>query len=129
MSMAVRARTAGACHEGHRHLAGGPGRSRNPKGVPLPSASVRSRLCRSAARSKLRRAPVVAGLFVLGLVAHPGLAEAASPYASAVIGDHPSVYYRLAETAGPTAHDSSGHSQHAQYSSSGITHGVQGALI
>jgi len=62
-------------------------------------------------------------------VASPSSMSAAigSPYASAILADHPSIYYRLDETAGPTAFDSSGQGQNGQYGA-GVTYNVPGAL-
>jgi hypothetical protein len=49
-----------------------------------------------------------------GLVA-PGLNSARADYPSTVLADHPSAYYRLEETAGMTAFDSSGNGLDATY--------------
>jgi hypothetical protein len=43
-----------------------------------------------------------------------------APYAQAVLGDHPLLYYRLDEKAGNTALDSSGNGYHGIYSN--VTH-------
>ncbi|MBW4718076.1 signal peptidase I [Saccharothrix obliqua] len=67
-----------------------------------------------------------------GFVATTGTAAswktAALPaYPSAVLADKPQYYYRLEETAGPTANDSSGNGYHAQFRGS-PQYGVPGAL-
>ena len=48
-------------------------------------------------------------------------------YGSAVVADSPSVYYRLNESNGTTAADSSGHNLTGQYQAS-LTYGVPGAI-
>ncbi|XVV08577.1 LamG-like jellyroll fold domain-containing protein [Actinoplanes sp. CA-131856] len=53
--------------------------------------------------------------------------RAAADYASLVLADQPSVYYRLGETQGATAADSSGHGVTGTYSGSAVT-GVDGAV-
>jgi Concanavalin A-like lectin/glucanases superfamily/Bacterial Ig-like domain (group 3)/IPT/TIG domain len=50
-----------------------------------------------------------------------------SPYAQAVLSDSPAIYYRLDETGGPVAHDSSGNEYEGGYQE-GVTYGVQGAI-
>ena len=60
----------------------------------------------------------------------PSLQTTSAPdaYAQAVLADQPDAYYRLNETAGPTASDSSGSGQDATYES-GVTFGTAGALV
>lgn len=50
-------------------------------------------------------------------------------YRSAVLADSPAGYWRLDETSGSTAADSSSHGKTGTYSSSGVTRGVAGALV
>ena len=52
----------------------------------------------------------------------------ASSYSTAVTDDSPSLYYRLDESSGTTAADSSGNGITGTYASSGITYGVTGAI-
>jgi RHS repeat-associated protein len=52
----------------------------------------------------------------------------ATPYPQAVLADHPTVFYRLDESQGPTACDSSGAGHDATYASSGVTYEVPGAI-
>lgn len=51
-----------------------------------------------------------------------------TPYMASVLTDSPSLYYRLDDTAGPTAVDSSGNRNDGTYSASGITYSQTGAL-
>src|SRR5215469_15882953 len=55
---------------------------------------------------------------------------AASPsnYEAAVLSDHPAAYYRLGETSGTTAVDSSGNGHNGAYSG-GVTFGQPGPLF
>ena len=57
--------------------------------------------------------------FTLTVVAPP------SGYPTAVMNDHPNVFWRLADTAGPTAVDSAGLCD-ANYSATGVTYGAGG---
>ncbi len=57
------------------------------------------------------------------------LAPSTETYKSAVLADKPLIYYRLNESAGPTAIDSSGNGQNGTYASSGITYGAGGAIL
>ena len=50
-------------------------------------------------------------------------------YASSVLAGSPLVYYRLDETSGATAADSSGNGNNGTYTSSGVTYGASGALL
>ena len=50
-------------------------------------------------------------------------------YPSVVATDSPLVYYRLDESQGPTATDSSGNANNGTYSSSGVTYQQAGALV
>ena len=54
---------------------------------------------------------------------------ATTGYAGAVLGDHPSVYYRFDETSGTTAIDSTGDTAGATYGTSGVTPGQPGAIL
>ena len=56
------------------------------------------------------------------------VAASGQSYASTVLADTPLAYYRLDETSGTTAADSSGHGSNATYSS-GITYSASGALL
>jgi hypothetical protein len=51
-----------------------------------------------------------------------------SPYASAILNDRPSGYWRLGETSGTTATDSSGYANNGSYGG-GFTLGMGGALV
>lgn len=53
---------------------------------------------------------------------------AAGTYYTKVMSLHPLAYYRLDETAGPTACDDSGNGIDGTYAESGITYGIPGAL-
>jgi hypothetical protein len=53
--------------------------------------------------------------------------QAAPGYATAVLADHPAGYWRLGETTGTTAADSSGNAHPGTYSG-GVTRGVTGAI-
>jgi len=55
-------------------------------------------------------------------------ASAVPSYKASVLSDDPSNYYRLDETGGTTAADSSGNGNNGTYSASGISYGVSGAL-
>jgi YD repeat-containing protein len=59
--------------------------------------------------------------------ARPALASPPT-YKSVVLSDNPVGYYRLDETSGTTAHDSSGHAISGTYQSGAYTLGVAGAL-
>lgn len=50
-------------------------------------------------------------------------------YFYAILNDGPVAYYRLDESGGTTANDSSGHNYTATYSSSGITYAQVGAIV
>jgi len=50
-------------------------------------------------------------------------------YSGAILADAPNIYYRLGESAGTTARDSSGHGNNGTYSASGVTLGVAGAIV
>jgi hypothetical protein len=50
-------------------------------------------------------------------------------YSGAILADSPNIYYRLGESAGPTAFDSSGGGHDATYAASGVTYGVAGAIV
>ena len=52
----------------------------------------------------------------------------ASTYASTILGAKPALYFRLDDASGPMAADSSGNGTHGFYETSGVTHGVTGAL-
>lgn len=54
--------------------------------------------------------------------------DAGVTYASAVLSDGPMAYWHLDETAGPTAHDASGHGNDATYVGT-VTFGATGALL
>jgi hypothetical protein len=49
-------------------------------------------------------------------------------YSGAILADSPNIYYRLGESAGTTARDSSGHGNNGAYSASGVTLGVASAI-
>ena len=53
--------------------------------------------------------------------------QTTSPYAQAVLSDSPTIYYRLDETGGPVAQDSSGNEHEGAYQE-GVTYGAQGAI-
>jgi hypothetical protein len=87
---------------------------------------------RAVPRSPRGTAVTVAALAIaaLPLSAPPPMARAAgSPgvYAAAVLPDHPRVFYRLQETTGTVAHDSSGHGSRGTYHP-GATLGITGAI-
>ena len=71
---------------------------------------------------------ILAGVTALAHEQRPALASSSS-YSSTVLGDSPSVYYRLDESAGPTAHDSSPNGINATYASSGVTYGTAGGIV
>jgi hypothetical protein len=48
-------------------------------------------------------------------------------YSDCILGDGPSVYYRLGEASGPTAHDSSGNGNDGTYQF-GVSYGAAGAI-
>jgi hypothetical protein len=50
-------------------------------------------------------------------------------YSGAIQADAPNIYYRLGESAGTTARDSSGHGNNGAFSASGVTLGVAGAIV
>jgi hypothetical protein len=50
-------------------------------------------------------------------------------YSSTILADNPQVYYRLDETSGIIAHDSSGNTYHGILDGSGITYSQNGAII
>jgi hypothetical protein len=50
-------------------------------------------------------------------------------YSGAILADTPNIYYRLGETAGTTASDSSGNGHNGTYAASGVTLGVAGAIV
>jgi len=50
-------------------------------------------------------------------------------YRAAVLADGPDVYYRLDESSGTTATDSSGNAYNGTYASSGVTYSEPGALV
>ena len=50
-------------------------------------------------------------------------------YSGAILADVPNIYYRLGESAGTTATDSSGNGNNGTYSASGVTYGVAGAIV
>jgi hypothetical protein len=52
----------------------------------------------------------------------------ADAYSEAVLASDPMVYYRLNESEGPTACDSSGNGNNGTYASSGVSYGVKGPL-
>jgi hypothetical protein len=62
-----------------------------------------------------------------GDAASDGGDAAANPYVAVVLADQPIAYYRLDETSGTTAHDSSGHGLDATYGSS-VVLGVGGLV-
>ena len=72
-------------------------------------------------------AAVIVGLLPTAYaVTHPKVGLATTAYASAVLADNPTVFYRLDESAGTTATDSSGNGHDGSIASSGITYGVTG---
>ncbi len=50
-------------------------------------------------------------------------------YSGAILADTPNIYYRLGESAGTVAADSSGNAHDATYAASGVTLGVAGAIV
>jgi hypothetical protein len=50
-------------------------------------------------------------------------------YSGAILNDAPNIYYRLDESSGTTAADSSGNGRNATYAASGVTLGVAGAIV
>ncbi|TMI97006.1 MAG: LamG domain-containing protein, partial [Bacillati bacterium ANGP1] len=50
-------------------------------------------------------------------------------YSGAILADTPNIYYRLGESAGTVATDSSGNAHDATYAASGVTLGVAGAIV
>jgi hypothetical protein len=50
-------------------------------------------------------------------------------YSGAILADTPNIYYRLGESSGTTASDSSGNGHNAAYAASGVTLGVPGAIV
>jgi hypothetical protein len=50
-------------------------------------------------------------------------------YLSTILGDNPTAYWRLDETSGLVAHDSSGNGYNATLPASGITYGQPGAIV
>ena len=90
---------------------------------------------------RIRRAVVASVVAVLGgaglsalqaSTAQAGLAVScptnSDSYSSAVLADSPIAYYRLDEASGTTMCDSSSSANNGTYSSTGLTHGVAGAL-
>jgi RHS repeat-associated protein len=85
----------------------------------------RKRRPRAVVVGGLAAATVLTSLFVSGAFS---LRVAAASYSATIIGDGPSAYYRLDESACCTATDSSGHGRNGTYTSSGVTFGASGAL-
>lgn len=56
------------------------------------------------------------------------LAVPAEAYSSAVLADSPFLYWRLGESAGPTAADTSGNGRTGTYHGSGVAYGAAGAV-
>ena len=89
---------------------------------------------RSKRGGSRRSAPLLLLALFLGLVpvtAHlavPTRALATGLYESAVMGDTPSAYYRLGESSGTTATDTSGNGNNGTYSAIGVTLGTTGAI-
>ena len=50
-------------------------------------------------------------------------------YSGAILADTPNIYYRLGDSTGTTAMDSSGNGHDGTYSASGVTLGVAGAIV
>jgi len=50
-------------------------------------------------------------------------------YSGAITADSPNIYYRLGESSGTVAADSSGNSHNGTYAASGVTLGVPGAIV
>jgi hypothetical protein len=50
-------------------------------------------------------------------------------YSGAILADAPNIYYRLGESSGTTASDSSGNGHNATYASSGVSLGAAGAIV
>ena len=73
----------------------------------------------------------VANLYIgAGYGASPSPLPSSSPgnYASAVLADSPSQYFKLNESAGPTAYDSSASAMNGTYAGA-VTYGVSGPLL
>lgn len=70
---------------------------------------------------------VIGGGALAAHAAPSGTQAAIGSYPSAVLADHPYLYYRLDETSGPTVADSSGNNHPGAYVG-GVTYGVPGAL-
>jgi Putative amidase domain/Concanavalin A-like lectin/glucanases superfamily len=104
-----------------------------------PSAGARARLlgativipasCSSSEGTRhvqIRRTLVILMIAVVAMLILPSLAFASS-YSDAVLANSPTGYWRLGDTSGPTAVDSSPNHYNGTYSS-GVTLGVAGAL-
>lgn len=84
---------------------------------------------RSRRQSVVLLTAVVMGLIPSTIVlTHPTTALAASAYKTAVLANSPSVYYRLGESSGTSATDSSGNGDTGTYQS-GVMYGVTGAIV
>src|SRR5439155_683557 len=68
-------------------------------------------------------------LAALGGGVIPTITALAASYSQTVLGDSPLVYYRLDETSGSTAADSSGNGRTGAYAASGITYGGSTVLL
>jgi hypothetical protein len=85
------------------------------------------------ALARVRRAIIIAVASALGISQHAvvspavAFADTSSPYARAVLADSPLAYWRLAESSGTVAHDSSGHGWDGAISG-GVTLGAVGAI-
>jgi len=91
-------------------------------------APVRSRfrsLLSAFTGAVLTAAAVASGTGILA----PKSVIASSSYSAAVLADKPMVYYRLNETSGSSAADSSGNINGGFYSPTGVTYSVPGALL
>jgi RHS repeat-associated protein len=90
---------------------------------------------RTAGQQQRRRGLGLLGVILGGLipavamVATPKHVGATDPYSTAILADSPVLYYRLDESSGTAATDSSGNGYTGTYNSSGVTLGASGALI
>jgi len=86
--------------------------------------------CNPRRRARLLVVAFLFGLVppTIGSVVSPQAVHATTAYESAVLADHPTAYYRLDESSGTTARDSSGNGLDGTYQP-GVTLGVTGAIL
>ena len=80
------------------------------------------------ARLRLTRSLLVLPVAAIAILFGLQQASASDAYSSAVLADVPAGYWRLNETSGATAYDSSGHGNNGAIGS-GVTLGQPGALV